>query len=133
MKYRKGYKYQLAETISFQTCVFPEEDICTEYICLSTYGRLTIQHGYSWDGASGPTIDTKSSMQGALIHDALYQLLRMGLLPSVCRLQVDLEFKRRLIQDGMYRWRAEIWYSGVRKCAGFAADPRNKKKTYEAP
>lgn len=41
-------------------------------------GILYIKKGYIWDGASGPTIDTKSTIIASLVHDALYQSIREG-------------------------------------------------------
>ena len=85
IKYRKGYKYQLAEDY-YQFMPFaPDKDIDTEYISFGLDKLLRIKEGYAWDGPSGPTIDTESSMRGALVHDALYQLLRMQKLPQSMR------------------------------------------------
>ena len=70
VSYRKGYKYQLAEDFSQYVAIYPEKDIKTQFIHLAMDGRLTILSGYAWDGPSGPTIDTKSSIRGSLIHDA---------------------------------------------------------------
>ena len=130
MKYRKGYKYQLAEDFSMMTPICPQENIITRFICLSSKGYLTISCGYAWDGCSGPTIDTDNSMIGGLVHDALYQLCRQNLLPKSFRPRIDLLFKDILIEQGMFRWRAWIWYQAVRKCASFAADPKHQKKVY---
>jgi len=130
--YQKGFKYQLTKTACFKVEIYPKADIDTDYIFLTTKGDLTIRKGYAWDGASGTTIDTKSSMQGSLVHDALYQLLRMGLLLPSWRHQVDREFRNLLKADGMWWWRAELWYNGVRKLASFAANPKNKRKVYTA-
>lgn len=66
IRYRSGYKYQLAEGCTVRTGIFPPEEIVTEFISLNTLGVLSIRRGYAWDGASGPTIDTKSSMWGSL-------------------------------------------------------------------
>ena len=133
MLYRSGYKYQLAETITFKTRVYPAHDIVSEFIHLYTDGTLILFSGYAWDGPSGPTIDTKSSMRGALVHDALYQLIREGKLPESCRRLADQELRRYLIKDGMIKCRANIWYISVRNCAGPCADPKHKKKVHEAP
>lgn len=132
IRYTKGYKYQLYEDAEFQTNVFPENDIVTRYITLTTTGLLGIKLGYAWDGASGTTIDTESSMQGALGHDALYQLMRMGLLDQKWRHEADRFLRDQCKSDGMWKWRAELWYNAVRKIAGFAADPKNRKKVYTA-
>ena len=132
IEYTKGYKYQLKKSARFRVAIYPGVDIVTDYICLSKEGELLIGKGYAWDGASGLTIDTESSMQGALVHDALYQLMRLGLLDRSWRHQADRELRDICKADGMLWFRAEIWYNGVRVVAGFAADPKNKKKVYTA-
>ena len=133
IKYRSGYKYQLVEDYEVQTNIFPPVDIRTEYINLNTHGLLFIKHGYAWDGASGPTWDTKSSMRPSLVHDALYQLMRMGLLPVILRYVVDKLLRTMCVEDGMYRWRAWLWFRAVRRAAKSAAMPKNKRKIKEAP
>ena len=76
MKYRKGYKYQLADDYTIQIDTKPPEEIETQFISLSIDGLLTIKDGYAWDGPSGPTIDTPNFMTPSLVHDAIYQLMR---------------------------------------------------------
>lgn len=131
--YRSGYKYQLVETYSEDVVICPEKQIETKYINLDEAGLLTIKSGYAWDGPSGPTIDTKSFMRGSLVHDALYQLMRNGLLPSSSREDADQELHRICREDGMNRFRAWYVLLGVRKGAGFAASPKSKKKIRTAP
>ncbi len=75
--YKGGYKYQLHESYEVTVRINPPEDIKTEYISLDQMGHLVLQKGYAWDGPSGPTIDTGDFMRGSLVHDALYQLMRM--------------------------------------------------------
>jgi hypothetical protein len=131
--YRSGYKYQLAKTYHTRVDICPEKPIVTEYIVLGLKGKLIINQGYAWDGASGPTLDTKDSMRGSLIHDALYQLIRMDLLKPEERHQADRELKRACIEDGMNRIRAELWYNAVRFFAKSAADKRNIREIKIAP
>ena len=77
IRYKGGYKYQLAENNCIERIsIFPENNIDTPYIALTTEGEITVKVGYAWDGPSGTAIDTKNFMRGSLIHDALYQLLR---------------------------------------------------------
>jgi len=80
IRYRAGYKYQLAETYAVQIGVTPLATIEHPFFRLTVLGWLTIQAGYAWDGASGPAIDTKSFMRGSLVHDVCYQALSLGLL-----------------------------------------------------
>lgn len=133
MKYRKGYKYQLALNASFDIPIYPGKDISTEFIHLNTLGNLVIFHGYSWDGASGPTYDDKHNMRGSLIHDALYQLMRNGLLSMEYRRTVDYVLYCTCLEDGMWKLRAKYYYWAVRKFAASAADPKSKKEVYDAP
>ena len=75
---------------------------------------LDINKGYAWDGPRGPTIDTKTNMRASLVHDALYQLMREGLLPQHYRKAADKELYRIMIEDGACKWRAWYYYMGVR-------------------
>ena len=63
MKYRKGYKYQIAEDDTVQTRIFGYE-IDIEFIALTLSGLLTTKSGYASDGCSGPMLDTKSALRG---------------------------------------------------------------------
>lgn len=132
ISYKKGYKYQLAETYSVTTDVVSLRPIMTEYIRLFD-NRLIVEKGYAWDGPSGPTIDTPNFMRGSLVHDALYQLMREGLLGPEWRKQADMELRRICLEDGMSRLRAWWVYRGVRLGAGFAANPVNRKPILKAP
>lgn len=132
MKYRDGYKYQLYEDETFQTGIFGR-NINTEYIELFANGVFVIRHGYAWDGASGPTIDTKNSMRGALFHDAGYQLMREGRLPLDYKTYFDEEFYRILRKDGMSFLRAWVWYNAVRDFGKSSTLPKNDRPILEAP
>jgi len=102
IKYKGGYKYQLAETYQATVDIRPADTIHTEFIHLTRTGLLMIGQGYAWDGPSGPAIDTKNFMRGSLIHDALYQLMREGHLPKTCRRAADVELRRACAEDGNY-------------------------------
>ena len=133
IKYRSGYKYQLAEDYTTKIAILPSQDIQTEFIDLNLYGILTIKKGYAWDGPSGPTIDTKSFMRGSIIHDALYQLIRQERISMTLRKIADDELKKACLEDGMWSWRAWYAYKAVRSMAFYAANPENQKEVYEAP
>jgi hypothetical protein len=75
-----------------------------------TKSTRRISKGYAWDGPSGPTIDTGNFMRGSLIHDALYQLMRTGNLPTSFRERADLLLRKTCIDDGMRRV-GEVLYS----------------------
>lgn len=130
--YKEGYKYQLAKEYKYETGItgiYYSDD----YIKLNKNGLLIIKEGYAWDGPSGPTIDTKNSMRAALIHDALYQLMRYEVLPHKYREHVDNIFYDILKEDGMSTVRAWLWYKSVRRHAEYASLPKNRKKIIVAP
>ena len=135
MKYRKGYKYQVADDDYIQTEIYPKHDIEIKFVSLSKKGLLRVKTGYASDGPSGPTIDRPRShvIRGAVFHDALYQLMRMELLDSYWRPFADRLAYQTWLKDGMWKWRARQRYKAISKHASFAAEPKNKKKIYESP
>jgi hypothetical protein len=109
------YKYQLVDMHQQRIRIHPAAAISTAFIDLSPEGVLTIKQEYSWDGPSGPTIDTPNFMRGSLVHDALYQLIRLELLDyRLHRSMADNELRDICIEDGMPRLRASVVHSGVR-------------------
>ena len=131
--YREGYKYQLADTYSVQVDIFPMDNINTDFLILYDDGLLTIREGYAWDGASGPAIDTKNFMRGSLVHDALYQLMRLGLLRQEQRDAADILLRKIVREDGMSAIRAWWVYWGVRIGGAFSATPDGDNPILEAP
>ena len=82
--YRKlnRYKYQLVDPYTLNVGLSGYSVTDQQFIQLTSSGLLTIQPGYAWDGPSGPTWDTPDFMRGSLVHDALYQLIRLQKLPG---------------------------------------------------
>lgn len=136
IKYRKGtYKYQLAEDYSVKTPITGHV-VDKEYYALDLDGTLTVKRGYAWDGASGPTFDTKSAMRPSLCHDAFCQMLNRKQIPfdrTVQRAVHDF-FYQQLIEDGMWSWRAWYWRKAV--ISADAGNPENwesDETIYTAP
>lgn len=120
--YTKGYKYKTVRDYVIQTELRPAAFIWTPFITLDVDGVMTIKGHYAWNGASGPTIDTISSIIASLVHDAIYQLIREGHLEvDVFRKPGDCELWRLCIEDGMLKFRADYWYAGVRLFGDAAA------------
>jgi len=127
--YRKlrPYKYQLVEDYEVSIPIYGEAAE-ESFIKLSETGTLFIKKGYAWDGPSGPTFDTLTFMRGSLVHDALYQLIRMELLDFAYRSDADRIIRDMCLEDGMNRVRAKWVYWALRLFGGSAATPGSQKQ-----
>lgn len=121
-----GYKYQLTDRHVCNTHIL-KFDISTDYIKLDKEGMLEIKEHYAWDGPSGPTFDTDNFMRGSLVHDALYQLIRMKELPDTMRKQADIILKNICKEDGMSGFRSQYVYWAVRLFGAKSAKPGDIK------
>ncbi len=135
MKYRKlkGWKYQLVEPFMIQLGFSPLDNIRTGFIVLGEDKMLLLARHYAWDGASGPCPDTPNIMKGALVHDALYQLIRLGLLGKNYRKQADMELKRICLESGMSQFWASVVYWACRLFAAKATQPQPQAPVYQIP
>lgn len=122
IRYSDGWKYRLEERLAVQTAI-TGYDCVTAWIELLPDGTLILAPGYCWDGPSGPAFDTPSFMRPSAAHDALHQLMRLGLLPQSMRGPADAEMRRLCEQDGMWAPRRWWCWVGVRLGAASAADP----------
>jgi len=113
-----GYKYELLKGYSHEVGIFPDNDIFTRYVSLLKTGALIVSERYAWDGPSGPTWDTKSSLRASLVHDALYQLMASGRLSRDHRQRADELLRDIALEDGLWRLRAWAWYYMVRAFGG---------------
>lgn len=137
--YRAGYKYQLTEEyacswrIRFVVAAIP---IQTRWLYLNSVigcHRLVVAEGYAWDGPSGPAFDTSDFMRASLVHDALYQLIRLGFVPRSAREAADDLMREICIADGMHPWRAWWCHRAVRLGGGPATDPAREHLVLVAP
>ena len=95
-------------------------NVSTMHIALLN-GTLTVLAGFMWDGASGPTIDSQATRRAALFHDALYSLIRKGLIPQEYKVDADKLLRDLMLEDkqtpfGFFR--AWYYYAGVRVFGG---------------
>jgi hypothetical protein len=130
--YKDGYKYQLHRPHSEPTAIVAHA-ANQRFITLAPDGLLFIREGYAWDGPSGPTVDSKTFMRGSLVHDALYQLLRLGLIPGDRRRAADRELRRICLEDGMWSVRAWWVYRSVRRFGAASASRDSTKAVLTAP
>lgn len=124
-KKRIKYKYILHAPYQYKTGI-KDVYFSNDYLLLQLDGILTLASNYTWDGPSGPTIDTRNFMRASLVHDALYQILRE---------YPDMEHRKRFRkkadtilcticrEDGM-TWMRSTWvYFAVRIFGSCRAKP----------
>ena len=134
MKYRAGYKYQLAENEYYQGDIMPIPVLAdTEWLALDCDGLLTIRAGYAGDGASGPVVQGADNMRASLIHDAYYQLIRLGLVHTAYRAAADRVYRRVCVEDGMSHARAEAHFIALRMFGATAATFEGEPDVMSAP
>lgn len=82
MKYRdiKKYRWQVLTDEHYDLPYDLQFDAETDWITLKGKS-LDIFKGYAWNGANRPAINTKNFRIPSLVHDAICQLIRIGLLP----------------------------------------------------
>lgn len=133
LEYTDGYKYQVHHDFVIRLSFAPPKAIVTDFLSFNLSCNLGIRKGWAWDGMSGGMMDTRSSMQGSAVHDALYSFLRQGLLPLSYRGKCDDELKRICLDDKMWESRAAYHRWGLRKAGRAAALPSAIKRVYRAP
>jgi len=115
----KVYKYRVTKSFVTPTRIKGYE-IDHKFFKLLPGGSLLVKRGYCADACSGPTLDDDTNMQAGVIHDSLYQMLRLGKLAirkkdfNRNRKLADLSFRDQLKADGMGRFRRFYYYWAVR-------------------
>ena len=115
MKYSKyKYKFKVEENFSIEL-PFKIPDFVHPYASLKD-GILSVKRGYAWDGASGPIINTRDTLVASLVHDVLYQAMRLNLIkPSKENRKIaDKNFFEILKMNGVNSIRRKVWYLAVK-------------------
>jgi hypothetical protein len=145
--FKEGYKYWVSRPYRINIGIHPAEDICLSFktvdikgntveiplVTLDTKGNLTIYPSYVWDGASGPTWDTLNSMIGSLIHDVLYQLIRLGFIADSYKEYADQLLYDLCVEDGMWSFRAGYWQWAVNTFGAGSCKPSAEHQELVAP
>ena len=113
-------KYLLIEDF-MTTMHFNINDVINSDAITIYENELYVFMSYAWDGPSGPAIDTDNFMDGSLVHDALYDLIRQGKLSRrKYRSKADKELRIQCKKDGMSFVRR--WYTwGAVRVGGYGA------------
>lgn len=132
--YRSGYKHQLVEDYHIVTTIKPAEDITTDFITLDTQGNLTVKKGYAWDGVSGPVRDTDKNLRASLVHDSLYQLMRLRKISrKKYKDKADRLFQKHCREDGTPASLASLYYQALKKLGNPSTKPESIKSIKSAP
>ena len=134
IEYRSGYKYQLAADYHAEISIKPATDIDTQFLSLKKQGNLIVKSGYAWDGISGPVVDTDKNLRASLVHDALYQLMRLKKISAKDNKdKADKLFKKMCKEDGVLSPVAQVYYEALKALGKPATDPKKAKLIKQAP
>ena len=136
MKYHKGPGkcITVAEDEYFETGIL-SDGFSLPFLEIDPVGLMCCKEWFVGDGPSFPAVRTKSFIRSSTGHDGGYALLRAGFEAhrhDEVRERFDLLLADWSLEDGMWRWRADWVYRGVRLGGGPAAKQK-KRKVYEAP
>jgi hypothetical protein len=129
----RGYKYQVKRPFNIKLDITPAHVIDLPFVKMDLAGNTQILPGYAWDGASGPTWDSRDSMIGSLVHDVCYQMIRLGLIDASYKEYADKVLHDLCTEDGMWSWRADYWRWAVLKFGDSSCRPSAEPEEEVAP
>jgi len=130
-----GHKWMLEDQWEFKTDLRIDLPNDVDYLELGSkkaqfYGKtgwIILKPGFTWDGPSGPTIDTDNWLKPSAEHDALYAGLKFGVFKDYdvtleglklnheqIRKYADDLMYERLVENGVHEFRAGYSWAGVR-------------------
>jgi len=108
----KKYRFTLAEDVLVETGIL-NYAFESDYLKLDKQGNLVMKNRYAWDGATGAK-DTRAFIFPSALHDALYQLIRLNVLPTRYRAYADRLLRLAAIAQNMSGVKAWLAYFVVR-------------------
>lgn len=133
MLYRAGYKYQLFEPEIFDLGFTLPAPIATPFILVTITGQMRLEMGYAWNGAN-VVPDFRWLMRGSAGHDAIFQLIRLGLLDFYPWFDRGNRLLQRWCrEDGAWQWEADLVYRCVRCFGESSASPDEERPILTAP
>jgi len=111
-------KYVLTKLYSHATgitgCRFRMGTESGAELSMTANGLMVAHAGVTWDGPSGPAVDTVSFMRASFVHDMLYLAIREGYVGKKYRKVADKLLRQIAREDGMPLFRAWYAWAGVR-------------------
>lgn len=109
-----GWKYRIIQPLIIETDIIPPKPIKTNFSALYMNGKLSIEKGFCWDGASGG-FDTANFMRASLIHDCFCNWMVQDLLPyNPYWDKADALLRKIALEDGMSKFRANYVYQAIK-------------------
>ena len=124
------YKYQLLKPYVQRTGICGHT-FKSSFLRIESDGTLEVFGRYAWDGPSGPAPDVPCLMRASLVHDALYQLIRLEALPFSTRDAADRILQRIAKEDGLPGSLAFVVYWAVRLFGASCARPGTDEEIAE--
>lgn len=111
--YQEGFRYVLHQPYKldlgeygFQPIIHAK--IGNPWVSIDEHCILRIAATYAWDGDSGPASNTLASRRASLVHDALYQLIRIGAIRPTQKHLADQVYRDILLENRM--WPPRAWW-----------------------
>ena len=132
--YHKGkFKYQLINDYMIDIDFANPSNLQADFVELSSDGILRIKRGFVWDGVTGLAFDTRNFMRAALVHDALFHLLREHGANPALHQRADEMFRRIALDDGVNRIRVSIHCTSLLLVRKLGRIPGKKRELLTAP
>jgi hypothetical protein len=110
-----AWKYRVRVKEEYQTGIKLSVPAYLGPLTMRPDGTVILGVGYAWNGASGPAINTDTNYTASAFHDALYQMIREGLLKMSDRKRADEILRELCLRAGMNKFRAWYFYHTVRR------------------
>jgi len=135
----KHFKYKLEARYVVKTSI-TGYSFRTKYISMFPDGRFSIHESYSWDGSSVPfkkmfRIITlgwydadKYCKEASLVHDALCQTMREGVISRSLKPYADGLYYEMCIASGMSERQAARRYKALRKFGDVGIRPEDNPR-----
>ena len=122
------WKYEIIKTVYTHSCILGKKGLRIQGNDGGIYALysilLSIFPRYRWNG-SNVVFDTKACMRASCVHDVGYQFMQSGQLDISYRDYLDQMYRDMCIEDGMWRWHANLRYWGLKHFAGKYAKAKN--------
>jgi hypothetical protein len=131
--FKQGYKYVTTRDYHIKFDIVPYAAFSNDFFSMDMEGNTVIFKRYAWDGCSGPTWDRSNNMIAGLLHDSLYQMIRLGLIDPKYKDYADDLLHNVMVEDGAWGWEADLYHFGVMEFGAGSTRPSAEPVEMVAP